>query len=474
MITTRAARLLSTFALARLLAPEAFGLVAITNVTVELIRMLSELGFGTAYVQCHYSSPAVDRIAANTLFWIGAFINVSLYLGATAATPLIVSYFNAPEAASLLRVMFLSLIFDIFSAVPIYDLQKRLQFRALSLCEVSQVCVYTAVAISMAFANAGAWSIIVGDLTSKVVVAVLLFRASGWRPTFTCDGRIARQLFNYGKFVWAVAIVSGFGSAMDRLFVGRYYSASDLGVYSMAFALTMLPVASITGIVNRVTLPLFSKLHQDREALRNVFCKALAHVAILAIPISIGIMLVGPLLVSVILSPKWLPTIPLINILTFCGLALALSSITGPVFQAIGRPNVLFYTSILHYIIKLSLFLALQRHGLKGICYAGLIPMVMSSAIVFLLVRRYLDLSIVDLCMALLRPAFAAGLMLISIRLLIPALKTTGSIPDTVNLVVSVLVGAAVYLGASAAANRSTLRELLESAGAMLRGHQPV
>ena len=136
MIATRAARLLSTFVLARLLAPEAFGLVAITNVTVELIRMLSELGFGTAYVQRHYSNPEDERRAANTIFWIGAFCNVSLYVAATAATPLIVSYFKVPQAGPLLRVLLLSILLDIVSTVPSFELLKRMQFKSLSKSQV--------------------------------------------------------------------------------------------------------------------------------------------------------------------------------------------------------------------------------------------------------------------------------------------------------------------------------------------------
>jgi PST family polysaccharide transporter len=472
MIATRAARLITTVFLARLLAPEVFGLVAITNVTVELIRMLSEFGFGTAYVQRHYSCLEDDRRAANTIFWIGAFTNVSLYLAATAATPLIVSYFQAPEAAPLLRVLFLSLLLSIVGAVPRLDLQKRLQFKSLSLCEISQVCVYTVVAISLAFADAGAWSIIVGDLTSKVVVSVLLFRAAKWRPRFIFDGIIARELFNYGKFIWAFALLSGFGDAMDKLFVGRFYSAADLGVYSMAFVLIMFPVANISGIVNRVTFPLFSKLNHDSEDLREVFRRALAHVAILAFPASIGILAVGPLVVSVLLSPKWLPTIPLMNILTFYGLALALSSITGPVFQAIGKPNTLFYTSILHHATKLALLFALQHRGLTGICFAVLIPMITSSFIAFILVIRYLDLSPMNLCMSLLRPAFAAGLMFFAVRILLPIFEAAESIPKSIELAIAVAVGITVYLGASAATNRSTYQELLESVGAILRGRE--
>jgi O-antigen/teichoic acid export membrane protein len=472
MIATRAARLITTVILARLLAPEVFGLVAITNVTVELIRMLSEFGFGTAYVQRHYSCPEDDRRAANTIFWIGAFTNVSLYLAATAATPLIVSYFQAPEAAPLLRVLFLSLLLSIVGAVPRLDLQKRLQFKSLSLCEISQVCVYTVVAVSMAFADAGAWSIIVGDLTSKVVVSVLLFRAAKWRPRFIFDGIIARELFNYGRFIWAFALLSGFGDAMDKLFVGRYYSAADLGVYSMAFVLIMFPVANISGIVNRVTFPLFSKLNHDSENIRDAFRKALDHVAILAFPASIGILAVGPLLVNVLLSPKWLPTIPLINILTFYGLALAISSITGPVFQAIGKPNTLFYTSILHHTTKLALLFALQQHGLTGICFAVLIPMITSSLIAFILVTKYLKLSPINVCMSLLRPAFAAGLMFLAVRILMPIFEAAGSIPKSIELAIAVAVGITVYLGASAATNRATYQEFIESAGAILRGRE--
>lgn len=472
MIATRAARLITTVFLARLLAPEVFGLVAITSVTVELIRMMSDFGFGTAYVQSHYGKPEDDRRAANTVFWIGAFTNVSLYLAATAATPLIASYFQEPKAAPLLRVLFLSLLLSIVGAVPRLDLQKRLQFKSLSICEISQVCIYTVVALSMAFANAGAWSIIIADLSSKVVVVVMLFRAARWKPGFTFDRIIARQLFDYGKFIWAFALLSGFGDAMDKLFVGRYYSSADLGVYSIAFVLIMFPVANISGIVNRVTFPLFSKLNHDNEALRNAFCKALAHVAILAFPASVGLLAVGPLLVSVLLSPKWLPTIPLINILTFYGLALALSSITGPVFQAIGKPNALFYTSILHHSTKLALLFELQHFGLTGVCFSVLIPMITSSLIAFILVTRYLNLSPFNLSMSLLRPAFAAGLMFLAVRVLMPILKEAESIPDSLELVAAVAVGITVYLAASAATNHTTYQEFLESAGEILRGRE--
>ena len=133
IIFERTTRFITTIVLARLLAPEMFGQIAIANLCIELLGTLRRIGFGAAYIQRKDNPDESSGLAANTMFWTNGFINVLLFVVASLLTPLIAQFFRSMELEQILRVMFLTFIVDALSMVPAMDLQKRLEFKKLNM-----------------------------------------------------------------------------------------------------------------------------------------------------------------------------------------------------------------------------------------------------------------------------------------------------------------------------------------------------
>jgi len=469
MLFTRVGRLLTTLILARLLAPELFGIIGMAHVTLEILQTIREMGFGLAYIQRQESNPDQDRLAANTTFWLNGSINFLLFITAFLATPLIGDFFRSQDASNVLRVLCFTFLIDIFIALPSLDLQKQLKFKQLTICEIIQALVYAIASISMALAGFGVWSLVIGQLLSKLVFMLSLWRHTTWRPRWEFSFSMARQLFQFGKYMWAFVLLSGIGDAMDKILVGRFYGEAAMGIYSMAFLLATMPATNITQLVNRLTFPLFSKMQTDLGELRAALQKTISHISVLALPVSLGILVVAPLFVSVVLAEKWAPMVPLLSILCYYGVILAVAAVTGPALKAIGKPQILFYASIIHHTIKVILLFALRDYGPIGICYAVLIPILVSSTIGFIMIQRYLKIGFQELMMPILRPAIAAIVMVLGVRFLMNGTYAVfPAFPEVILLILCILAGAGVYLGVSYYVNRSVITEFAQQLRKML------
>jgi len=472
IVLTRVTRVLTTLLLARLLAPEMFGLVGMAHATLEILRTIREMGFGSAYIQRQDQDPDRQLLAANTTFWLGVVVNFALFAIAFGLTPHIAAFFRSSAVEPVLRVMFVTFLLDALSSVPALDLQKKLDFRRLAICEVITSVVYAVVAIAMAVLGAGVWSLVVGTLISSAVYALSLYQVSTWRPKLEFDLRIARELFDYGKYIWAFVLLSGIGEAMDKLIVGRYYGETHLGIYTIAFVLCTFPSKYITSMVNRLTFPLFSKLQSDVKVLKDAVMKSVSHVSILSFPMAIGLLAVAPELVDVLLGSKWTGVLPLINVLAFYGLVLSIAAVTGPAFKAMGKPNVLFYTSVVHHSIKITLLFVFRDQGLIGICYAVFIPILISSLIAFVCIRKLLNCSIAELAIPILRPAVAAALMFIAVRYLGDAVQSGAGLAPILELSLFISAGVIVYIAMSLITNRAVMIEFSNSIVKILHGHR--
>ncbi len=471
MAATRGTRLLATLILARMLAPEMFGIIGMAQISLDIFQRVREMGFGLAYIQRQEPDPAKERLAANTTFWLGCAINLGMFVLAFLFAPVVSAFFRSEGAQPVFQALCVGFLIDALITVPSMDLQKRLRFKQLAICEGIGAIAYLVIAVALAFSGWGVWSIVGGLLLSKVVFVLCLFRASPYRPRMEFSWELAGDLFKFGKYIWAFVLLSGIGDALDKLFVGRFYDEASLGLYTMAFLLATLPARNITQVVNKLTFPLFSGMQTKLDELRAALGKALTHTAMLSIPISFGTLAIAPLFVSVVMKEAWQPIIPLISVLCFFGLMLSVAAVAGPALKAIGKPKVLFYTSIVHHLLKLALLFALKDHGLLGICYAVLIPCMVSSLIAFVLIGRYLRMSIPDLVLPIFRPAVSAVVMYFAVRFVIDGLSAT-PIPDVLTLLVGIALGVAVYLGLSYWINRSVVFEARDALRRMLGMHR--
>lgn len=461
MAISRAIRFLSMIVLARLLVPEMFGLVAMANVTVSIVGVVRDVGFGAAYIQRQFESAAAERVGANTVFFLILGTNLVLFLAISAATPQIAAFFGVSGSEWVLQAVFVVFLIDGVASGPGLVLRKNLQFGKLAVVEIIATVAYGAVSITLAITGQGVWSLVFGQITYAICRAVALYSSAKWAPRLEFDRSIASRLFQYGKYLWGFSAVSAIGDSLDRLIVGRFLGAGSLGIYGLAYNLCNLPATQISFLINRIAFPALSKIQDDQAALRRALLKTLSHVSIMSVPLSFGFLSVADEFIVMVYGEKWSAAVPVAQVLVFYSMVLALSSVTGPTFQATGRPHILLYTSILHHLLQLILLIFLVRYGIVGVAVAVVIPVAVSGVIAFSLIKVYLKVKLTELLEATGRATLVSVVMYGAVKASQNFCYEGLDMNRATVLVVSAVVGVFIYVTGSFLINRAVLQEFL-------------
>jgi PST family polysaccharide transporter len=336
---------LVTLALARLLAPADFGVVAAGLTLIQLLEIALDLGLGATVV---YEQEDGVTHRVRMAFTLNLVIAVVLAAVAIAAAPLIARFFQVPQAAGLLRVLFGYLVLRGASQVQTAVLQRDLRYRARTVVEVTRALVRGSVSLALALTGAGPWAIVLGLLAGEVAgLAVATWNVRVW-PTLRLQWSVVRTLLGFGVSVLALKVLGALLSGGDALAIGNRLGPDDLGLYTVADRLPELAISSIFWILSDVAFSLYAKARQHGpEAFRGGVLRALRLVTFFGFSAGTGLAVLAPSAVPLLFSDRWTPAVVPTVVLA---LAVGLSSIgyaAGDVFPAIGRPGaVLAHTAV--------------------------------------------------------------------------------------------------------------------------------
>jgi len=463
MLSSRLSRFGANIVLARLLAVEVFGVIAMANAAILLMTALREAGLGQAYVQRKALEDERESEAIDTVFAIMLLLNLVLFGAMLAVAPTVASFFSDSVDSVLPVVRALAVLFllDTFVATPQYVLQRRMAFDSIARAEVTASLTNAILAIGAALAGAGVWALVVGQLGERIAMAVMLSRGARWRPGLRGSMRIARGLLHFGKYLWGYALVRSVGGVMDRVVVGRVHGAGGLGGYSQAYNLCLLPSTVISRLVNRVALPAMSRMQGDLPRLRAAFVKGLEHVAFLALPIGFGLFAVSDVFVPVVYGEKWRFIAPIVDVLAGFGTVLAVASVCGPALQALGKPRVFFYTELGRQALLLVLLILFASRGEVAVAWAILAALVVATLFAFIVLGRLLALRMTTVIVPVSRSLVASlgmAALVLGVRHALPA-----SVGEPLELAIAVVVGIVGYPATSAICNRPMMQSFLRT-----------
>lgn len=393
--------------LARLLAPNDFGLFGIALLALSVLESLSSTGFNEAII--HRQGRAEEYLGtAWTVHMARGFV---LAAAMFAAAPLVAAFFAEPASEVLLRALSINLVLSGLTNISVVVFQKELDFRKLAYMGACGALVDVVVSIVAAVALRNAWALVYGVLAGNVVRLVLSFVIAPLvRPRF----QLARfkELAGFGGWVWGANLLHFLANQGDDVVVGRMLGAPALGLYRMAFAYAGLPATEITHVVSRVTFPAYAKLSGDLPALRRGHLRAVQATALVSAPLAVGIAVMAPSFVRLILEPAWEPMVVPLQILAAWGLIRSISATTGPLFQGLGRPDIITRLVLLKLLTLLAVIFPLTaRFGLAGTSLAVGLSAAVSYPLAAVAVVRMLQCSGWEYVRTWLFPVVAAAAM---------------------------------------------------------------
>ncbi len=430
--------LVATAVLARLLAPEEFGIVAVATVAVSFLTVLQDLGLGPALIQRRGD---IEK-ATNVVFTLNLLLGVSLTGIVYLIAPFVADYFSEPTATPLLRVLGLTFAVEALGAVHLVRLQRELRFGRVFVPDVGRSIVKGAVAISLAVGGMGAWALIYGQLAGVAVGVVLSWAVFPWRPRLEIDGKLARQLISFGlplfgvEFMWALFV------NLDYVIIGRQLGSESLGIYTLAYRLPELLVLGLMTVVNRVAFPAFSTMQKEKAGLRRGFLAAIHYVVLITLPLSIGLAIAADPIVRVMLGSEWVDAIPVLRVLAIFVLIASLINADGDVYKAVGRPDILLKLAVFHLALLIPALLVGVQFGLVGVALGHLFASLITRVARTIVVSRFLGVPI-GLIVSQWRSPAIGGIALASMAG--ATMYLTADMSEVLNLSATVVAGAIGY-----------------------------
>ena len=333
---------LCTLYIARLLSPNDYGLMAMTGIWVGTLAILTEMGLSAVVIQFKN----LDDRELNLCFWGALGMAGVGYAVLYAAAPAIADWFGAPMLCEVLRVVSLTLPLTAVRIIPDGLLRKALLLDKTSQVEILSVAVTIPVQVAMASASFGVWALVAGTLLMAFMQCVLTFKFSAWRPGMRIGSGRARAILNFSSAKLGGSICWAIYEQTDTLVLGKMSGEAGVGLYSMAKQIALLPVHKISIVVNQLAFPLMAGLQDNVEQMRSVFLRQIRMVACLTCPLCIGLALVAEDLVWVVLTEKWLPLVPVLQVLCVSSVFRSCEVLFPPVLLSRYRASVLFWWSV--------------------------------------------------------------------------------------------------------------------------------
>ena len=377
LFVTKGLSIVVRLLLARLLFPEDFGLVAILIVALGLAKVVVDLGLKNALIQRARDGQSARRYSS--AFWfLSGFGLITSIIFAVAIAPLLATAFAEPQLVELALFMSWSILFHSISIVPLVRLTRRLMFRRIVIAEIIAVLAASVVAIALAYFGFGVLSLALQQVVLFFCKSVALFVLSGWRPRLAFSSDSLRDIVEFSAYTLGVKIIQYLRTRSDMLIVGFVLGTVSLGLYSMAYAVTEVVRSSVSTMVNKLLLPVFSQLQSDEKSLARMFNAATQNMTLLVFPISISIYLHADWMVGIAFTEEWYGIIAPVEILAWSGIIYAMGGPVAELFQAGGKPDRLFWLLITNFaVIALPLTIYLTyRLGLSGTAYAVVASMI--------------------------------------------------------------------------------------------------
>jgi len=372
--------------LARLLFPEQFGLIGMLFIFMAVAQTFLDSGFGAALIQKKEAS----QKDICSIFYFNILVGVIVAGIMCLIAPWIASFYSQPILTPLTRAMSLTMTINSFGLIQSTILSKQIDFKTQTKVSLIANSMSGVIGITLAFTGFGVWSLVAQQISSAFFRTGLLWLLNTWRPSLIFSFKSLREMFGFGSKLLASGLLNQIFENIYLLVIGKLFSASDLGFFTRAKTLGELPSQTLSGMVGRVTFPVFSNIQDDPIRLKRGLKKVLTTLVLVNFPMMIGLIVIARPLVLVLLTEKWAESIIYFQLISIFGLLYPLHVINLNVLQALGRSDLFLRLEIIKKILIVLNIAITWRWGMS----AMICGMIATSMISYYLNSYYTGLLI--------------------------------------------------------------------------------
>ncbi len=344
--------------IASLLSPQDYGIIAMPLVFLALAQVFIDSGFSNALVR----KPQIEETDLSTAFYFNIGVGVICYGILFFASSWIANFYNTPILTNILKITALATLFNPLCAVQQAILTKRIDFQTQAKVSVTAALVSGVVGFTLAYLGYGVWALAFQQVVAALIRTILLWTLSKWIPVTGWSKKSFEYLWGYGSKILAVGLLDTMFNNIYPLVIGKFYSAKDLGNYTRAQQFADLPIANVTGVLQRVTFPVLSAIQDEDERLKNNYLKLLRATAFIMFPMMFALGALAKPLILVLLGEKWLGCVVILQIFCLAKIWTPINAVNLNLLQVKGRSDLFLKLEILKKaIIILAMFITIPR-----------------------------------------------------------------------------------------------------------------
>lgn len=427
--------------LARLLAPEAYGTVALITVFTSIVSVFIDSGMSSALIQ----KKDADDLDYSSVFYFNMFMCIMLYALMFFCAPIIAKFYDNTELIPLVRVLSLTLVVSGVRSIQGAYVSKHMLFKRFFFSTLGGTIFSAFFGIFLAYKGFGAWAIIGQGLSNNIIDTCILWITVKWRPKKMFSLKRLKALFSYGWKLLVSALLDTGYNQLRSLIIGKVYSSADLGYYNKANNFPSIIITNVNSSIDSVLLPSMSSVQDSVETVKGMTRRAMKTSTYVMAPLLMGLAACGRSVISILITDKWMPSYPFMVIFCITYMFYPVHTANLNAIKALGRSDLFLKLEIIKKIVGLAAILITFRISVMAMAYSLLVISVLSQIINSWPNKKLMNYSYLEQLKDILPGIGLAVLMGLCVYC-VNFLK----LGSWFTLLIQVPLGAAIYIGLSA------------------------
>ena len=426
--------------LARILAPEAYGIIALVTVFTTILQVFVDSGLGNALIQ----KKDADDLDFSTVFYTNIVICLVLYIGIFIASPTIARFYDDLNLIPVIRVLSLTLVISGVKNVQQAYVSKKMIFKKFFFATLLGTIGAAFLGVIMAINGMGVWALVAQQLFNLSLDTIILWITVKWRPKLCFSFKRLKKLFSFGWKLLVSSLIDTVYNNVRQLLIGKLYSSADLAYYNRGKQFPNLIVQNINNSIDSVLLPTMSPEQDNKEKVKNMTRKAIKTSVFIMAPLMMGLAFTSKNVVTLILTEKWLECVPYLCIFCITYMFYPIHSANLNAINAMGRSDLFLKLEIIKKIVGIVLLLVTIKINVLAMALSLLVSSVISQIINSWPNKKLLGYSYIDQLKDILPSIFLAVIMGIGV-FCVQFLE----LGNLLTICLQVILGMVIYIGGS-------------------------
>lgn len=426
--------------LARLLAPDTYGTIALITVFISIIQIFVDSGLGNALIQ----KKNADELDFSTVFYINIIFCIIMYTLIYTFASKIADFYHNQDMILMIRILGLTILISGLKNVQQAYVSRNMLFKRFFFSTLSGTICAAVIGIILAYKGYGVWALIIQNLVNVIIDTAILWITVKWRPKMIFSLNSLKELFSFGWKLMVSSLLDAGCYNIRTLVIGHIYTPADLGLYNQGDKFPRLIVNNINNSIDSVLLPAMSNIQDEREQVKNMTRRSIKISVYFMAPLMLGLAVISEPLIQLLLTDKWTSCIPYLRIFCITYIFWPIHTANLNAIKAMGRSDLFLKLEIIKQCEGIVLLLVTMHYGVMVMAYSLLIDSILSQIINAWPNKKLLKYKYIDQLKDIFPSIFAATLM----GIIIYPICTLG-LQSILTLFIQIVLGIAVYAGLS-------------------------